>query len=55
MALNLFLMRSWTPPAEDGLLWRDDVGVCCCGDREERGGGEGGAGTEGRLVSNSLM
>lgn len=53
-------MRSWTPPAEHGLLWWDGVGVCCCcggGDSEERGGGEGGgrAGTEGREAPNSSM
>lgn len=53
-------MRSWTPPAEHGLLWWDDDGVCCCcGDGEEDGGGggEGGerAGSDGGDVSNSVM
>lgn len=52
-------MRSWTPPAEHGLLWGVDNGVCCCGggEGEEIGGGEGGgrAGREGGEVPNSLM
>ena len=54
MLSYLFLMRSWTPPAEDGLLWGDG-GVCClcC----VGGGGEGGgrAGTEGGEVPNSSV
>lgn len=56
-------MRSWTPPVEHDLLWRDDGGVCCCcgggggGDGGGRGGGEGGgrAGREGREAPNSSM
>lgn len=51
-------MRSWTPPAEHGLLWWDDGGVCCCGgagDGDERGEGGGRAGTEGRDVQNSSI